>query len=356
MGIDIDESGNPRVAGVASSNGAAPPPSRRRILLIISICAIVCVVLLVAIALVTNRDTSSKKSTLTSSYPSSSQSPQKKLSSLPVKGRAPKTDYDRALFGSPWSDDVTVEGGHNGCDTRNDILRRDLSGAGYQLGNSCIVLSGVLNDPYTGEAVLYQHEPEELSPIQIDHIVPLLDAWQKGAQGWDELTRRNFANDPINLQATTAAVNQEKGSGDAATWLPDNKSYRCTYAARIVDVKTRYGLWITADEHEALAFLLNDCKADGATSAPPPVLTSRSATPSHSAPPAHRPSPPPPRAPRPAPAPAPTCYRNVDGDCITRPGDSPAGANALCRDGTYSFSSHRPGSCARHGGVAEWLD
>ncbi len=311
-------------------------------------------VVLVAIALVTSRDTPSKKSTLTSNYPSSSQSPQRKLGALPVKGRAPKTGYDRALFGSPWSDDVTVEGGHNGCDTRNDILRRDLSGAGFQPGNSCVVLSGILNDPYTGQAVRYEHEPEAWSPIQIDHIVPLLDAWQKGAQGWDELTRRNFANDPINLQATTASVNQEKGSGDAATWLPSNKSYRCSYAARIVDVKTRYGLWITADEHETLAFLLNDCEPGEGTNALPPVLTSGRATPSHSAPPTRAPRPSPPRAPRPSPAPP--CYRNVNGDCIPRPGGSPAGANALCRDGTYSFSSHRPGSCARHGGVAEWLD
>lgn len=219
MGIDINESGNSRVAEFPSSGVAAPPLNRRRLLLIISISVIVCVFILIAIALIAGRNASPKESTLTSSYPSSSQSPQKKLSSLPVKGRAPKTNYNRTLFGAPWSDDVTVEGGHNGCDTRNDILRRDLSGAGFQPGNSCIVLSGVLNDPYTGQAVLYQHEPEELSPIQIDHVVPLLDAWQKGAQAWDDLTRKNFANDPINLQATTAAVNQVKGSSDAATWL-----------------------------------------------------------------------------------------------------------------------------------------
>lgn len=353
MGIDLDESGNPRVTEVPSSDGVAPPLGRRRLLLIISICAIVCAVVLVAIALVTSRDTSSKQPTLTSSYPSSSEPPLKKLSSLPVKGRAPRTDYERELFGAPWSDDVTVEGGHNGCDTRNDILRRDLSGAGFQPGNSCVVLSGVLNDPYTGEAILYQHEPEALSPIQIDHIVPLLDAWQKGAQDWDDLTRRNFANDPLNLQATTAEMNQEKGSGDAATWLPPNKSYRCTYATRIVDVKVRYRLSITADERAALAFLLNDCKTGRGTSALPPVLTSSSAIQTHSAPPAQTPNPFPPRAPRPPPMPP--CYRNVDGDCVTPPGDSPEGANALCRDGTYSFSSHRPGSCARHGGVAEWL-
>ncbi|WP_342707238.1 HNH endonuclease family protein [Mycolicibacter sinensis] len=183
-----------------------------------------------------------------------------KLAALPIKGRAPKTNYDRALFGSPWSDDVTVEGGHNGCDTRNDILRRDLTGAGFKPGRkSCIVLSGILNDPYSGETLLYQRGPGSSSRIQIDHIVPILDAWQKGAQDWNYMTRRNFANDPINLQTTTAAVNDQKGSSDAASWLPPRTSYRCTYATRIVDVKTRYELWITPPEHDALARVLSAC-------------------------------------------------------------------------------------------------
>ncbi|MEB3024063.1 HNH endonuclease family protein [[Mycobacterium] crassicus] len=228
------------------------------------IAAPVLVFLFVGIVMVVE-SSSTASTVVTSSYPTTSRSSAPgptspalaKLNSLDIKGRAPKTNYDRALFGSPWSDDVTVEGGHNGCDTRNDILRRDLAGAGFRPGrNTCIVLSGTLNDPYTGETILYQRGPGSSSQIQIDHIVPILDAWQKGAQGWDYMTRRNFANDPINLQTTTAAANREKGSGDAATWLPPNKSYRCTYANRIIDVKVRYGLWVTQSERDALARVL----------------------------------------------------------------------------------------------------
>lgn len=333
------------------------PGSRRKTLLIISMAAALLLVILIVIVVVTKQGTSTTPTTLTSSYPTSSQSPLAKLATLPIKGRGPKTGYDRALFGIPWSDDVTVEGGHNGCDTRNDILRRDLTGAGFQPGNSCIVLSGVLNDPYTGETIFYQPAPESLSPIQIDHIVSLMDAWEKGAQGWDELTRRNFANDPINLQATTAVANQAKGSSDAATWLPDNHDFRCAYATRIVDVKARYRLWITDAEHETLAFLLNNCGDEVALSSLPPVPTSSSAAPSWSASP--RPSSSPTPRPAPMPAPTPPCYINVRGECVPFPRDfphPPAGVNALCRDGTYSFSAHRPGSCARHGGVAQWMD
>lgn len=168
--------------------------------------------------------------------------------------------YDRLPLGPAWTDDVTVKDGHNGCDTRNDILRRDLAGAGFKPGRkTCIVLSGTLNDPYTDEIVLYQRGPSTSRKIQIDHVVPLLDAWQKGAQDWDYMTRRNFANDPVNLQATTAAVNDRKGSSDAASWLPPNKTYRCTYVTRIIDVKARYGLWITQPERDALARVLNAC-------------------------------------------------------------------------------------------------
>ncbi len=227
------------------------------------ITAPVLVFALVGIVVVVENSSSTASTIVTSSYPTTSRAvaPESaalaKLNTLDIKGRAPKTDYDRALFGSPWSDDVTVEGGHNGCDTRNDILRRDLAGAGFRPGRkACIVLSGTLHDPYTGETILYQRGPGSSSLIQIDHIVPILDAWQKGAQGWDYMTRRNFANDPINLQTTTAAANREKGSGDAATWLPPNKSYRCTYATRIIDVKARYGLWVTQSERDALARVL----------------------------------------------------------------------------------------------------
>jgi len=182
------------------------------------------------------------------------------LDTLAIKGRAPKTGYERELFGERWTDDVTVEYGHNGCDTRNDILRRDLVEVVSKPGsNGCAVLSGVLNDPFTGTVVDFVRGPGTSAEVQIDHVVALSDAWQKGAQQWDEFTRRNFANDPANLQATIGWVNQEKGDSDAATWLPPNGSYRCTYVTRIVDVKAAYGLWVTQAEHDAIARVLAGC-------------------------------------------------------------------------------------------------
>jgi hypothetical protein len=183
-----------------------------------------------------------------------------KLDTLAVKGRAPKTGYDRDLFGERWTDDVAVEYGRNGCDTRNDILRRDLVDVvGKPGSNGCAVLSGVLNDAYTGNVVEFFRGPGTSAEVQIDHVVALSDAWQKGAQQWDEFTRRNFGNDPLNLQTTIGWVNQEKGDGDAATWLPPNASYRCAYVTRIVDIKAAYGLWVTPAEHEAIARVLAEC-------------------------------------------------------------------------------------------------
>ncbi|MCB0933102.1 MAG: HNH endonuclease [Mycobacterium sp.] len=182
------------------------------------------------------------------------------LETLPVKGRAPKTGYQRSLFGERWTDDVTVADGHNGCDTRNDILRRDLVDVVIRPGsNGCTVLSGILNDPYTGTTVEFLRGPGTSDQIQIDHVVALSDAWQTGAQEWDEVKRRNFANDPLNLQATIGWVNQQKGDGDAATWLPPNKSYRCEFVTRIVVIKSTYGLWVTPAEHDAITRVLGDC-------------------------------------------------------------------------------------------------
>ena len=182
------------------------------------------------------------------------------LQSLPIKGRAPKTGYERSLFGERWTDDVTVADGRNGCDTRNDILRRDLVDVVTKPGsNGCAVLTGTLNDPYTGTSFSFQRGPGTSAEVQIDHIVSLSDAWQTGAQQWDEFTRRNFANDPRNLQATLGWVNQEKGDGNAATWLPPNKAYRCTFVSRIVDVKAAYQLWVTQAERDAIARALASC-------------------------------------------------------------------------------------------------
>ena len=183
-----------------------------------------------------------------------------RLDSIEVKGRAPKTGYERSLFGDAWTDDVTVADGHNGCDTRNDMLRRDLVDVVIKPGsNGCAVLSGTLNDPYTGTSFAFQRGPGSSAEVQIDHMVSLSDAWQTGAQQWDEFTRRNFANDPRNLQATLGWVNQQKGDGDAATWLPPNNAYRCTFVSRIVDVKAAYRLWVTPAERDAIARVLAGC-------------------------------------------------------------------------------------------------
>ncbi|TQF73694.1 HNH endonuclease [Rhodococcus spelaei] len=182
------------------------------------------------------------------------------LDTLAVKGRAPKTGYSRDEFGQAWSDDVAVAGGHNGCDTRNDILDRDLTDKTYKEGKKqCIVLTGTLNDPYTGKRIQFTRGQDTSTAVQIDHVVALSDAWQKGAQQLDVDTRRNLANDPRNLLAVDGPTNQQKSDGDAATWLPPNKSYRCTYVAKQVEVKAAYKLWVTQAEKDAIARELGSC-------------------------------------------------------------------------------------------------
>ncbi|WP_368680818.1 HNH endonuclease family protein (plasmid) [Rhodococcus opacus] len=182
------------------------------------------------------------------------------LETLPVKGRAPKTGYTRDEFGQAWSDDVTVAGGHNGCDTRNDILGRDLIDRTYKDGTkNCVILTGTLNDPYTGKTIAFTRGKDTSSSVQIDHVVALSDAWQKGAQQLDDTTRRNLANDPRNLLAADGPANQQKSDGDAATWLPANKSFRCVYVAKQVGVKAAYQLWVTQAEKDAIARVLSAC-------------------------------------------------------------------------------------------------
>lgn len=172
------------------------------------------------------------------------------LGSLTVRGRAPSTGYARERFGQAWAD---VD--HNGCDTRNDILRRDLVATVVE---DCVVLSGTLDDPYTGVPIPFARGPGSAA-VQVDHVVALSDAWQKGAQAWTAGRREAFANDPANLLAVDGPANQEKGAGDAATWLPPQHGYRCVYALRQVRVKAAYGLWVTAAERDALNRELNRC-------------------------------------------------------------------------------------------------
>lgn len=177
------------------------------------------------------------------------------LNTLTVKGRAPKTGYSREEFGQRWKD---VD--HNGCDTRNDILARDMTGIQTKPStNDCVVLSGILDDPYTGTQIAFTRGETTSNAVQIDHVVALSNAWQTGAQLLDSATREEFANDPLNLLAVDGPANQQKSDGDAATWLPPNKEYRCSYVARQIAVKQKYGLWVTAPEKDAMADLLAGC-------------------------------------------------------------------------------------------------
>ena len=182
------------------------------------------------------------------------------LARLPVKGRAPKTGYSREQFGDGWID-------IGGCDTRDRILTRDLTARRYL--DDCRVESGTLADPYTAERIQYTRGGA--SEVDIDHIVSLSDAWQKGAQQWAPSTRVAFANDPLELLAVDAHENRSKGDGDAATWLPPSKAFRCAYVARQVAVKTKYKLWITQAEKNAIGRVLATCPAQKLTNPGAPI-------------------------------------------------------------------------------------
>lgn len=175
------------------------------------------------------------------------------LATLDEKGRAPKTGYDRELFGPAWED---VD--RNGCDTRNDILRRDLTHITTE-PNGCIVLTGVLADPFTAKVINFTRGQATSREVQIDHIVPLSLAWQTGAQQMSAGDRIAFANDPLNLLAVDGSANASKSDSDAASWLPPNKSFRCEYVALQIAVKAKYGLWVTAPEKDAMERVLASC-------------------------------------------------------------------------------------------------
>lgn len=172
------------------------------------------------------------------------------LAKLEIKGRAPKTNYTREQFGADWSK-------IGGCDTRNIILNRDLKNV--TVNDKCEVISGSLNDPYSGKIIAFTRGSDTSSAIQIDHVVALSDAWQKGAQQFTSKQRITLANDSLELLAVDGLTNMQKSDGDAATWLPPNRPFRCQYVARQIAVKQKYNLWLTQAEHDAMTNILDKC-------------------------------------------------------------------------------------------------
>jgi hypothetical protein len=177
------------------------------------------------------------------------------LETLPVKGRAPMTGYSRDQFGQAWAD---VD--RNGCDTRNDMLKRDLTDIVYKTGTrNCVVASGTLVDRYSGESINFVRGNVTSMEVQIDHVVALSNAWQTGAFKLTADQRKALANDPMNLFAVKGRLNSQKGDGDAATWLPPLKSFRCAYVAQQIAFKDKYSLWVVPPEKAAMLSILAKC-------------------------------------------------------------------------------------------------
>ncbi|WP_240311747.1 excalibur calcium-binding domain-containing protein [Nocardioides houyundeii] len=234
------------------------------------------------------------------------------LALLPVKGRAPMTGYERDRFGPSW-----LDADRNGCDTRNDVLAEHLVEVVLE-ANGCTVTAGRYAEPYTGRQVDFVRGPGTL--LDIDHVVAMGNSWATGAFAWDIKKRAAFANDPLNLLPADASANRSKGDGDAATWLPAYKPFRCEYVARQVAVKAKYGLWVTAPEREAISRVLDSCPGQGVVpdvwAAPTAVDhdISEPAAPASPAPASPKPASPKPASPKPVgpKAPAPVWFQNCD--------------------------------------------
>lgn len=174
------------------------------------------------------------------------------LGKLAVKGKAPKTGYARSQFSDGW-------GKAGGCDVRNFILKRDMTGVVTQSATDCTVLQGTLLDPYTNKTIMFVRGTDSSDDVQIDHVIALSAAWQTGAQQISAERRYSLANDPLNLLAVDGPTNQKKSDSDAASWLPPNKSYRCQFVARQIAVKQKYELWVVQAEYDAMKRILSGC-------------------------------------------------------------------------------------------------
>jgi hypothetical protein len=167
------------------------------------------------------------------------------LAGIPViPARIRGHDYRRAAFGEAWTDDNSAPGGHNGCDTRNDILDRDLVDTTLVAIKRCptAVATGILHDPYTNDTIAFTRGNQVGAAVQIDHIVPLALAWDLGARDWPDDERVRFANDPANLLAVGGQVNQDKGDAEPADWMPPNHAFWCQYSVQFAAVLRGYAL------------------------------------------------------------------------------------------------------------------
>jgi uncharacterized protein DUF1524 len=170
-------------------------------------------------------------------------------------------DYRRDAFGDSWTDENPAPGGYNGCDTRNDILDRDLVDKTYVSIKRCptAVATGLLHDPYTNAEIAFTRGEKTGAAVQIDHIVPLALAWDLGARFWTNDQRLRFANDPANLIAVAGGVNQDKGDQEPATWMPPNTAFRCQYAMQFIAVLRGYALPVDGPSAVALRDAASTC-------------------------------------------------------------------------------------------------
>ena len=180
-----------------------------------------------------------------------------------VPNRVRGNDYRRAAFGEAWTDDTAAPGGRNGCDTRNDILDRDLTDKTYVSLKRCpqAVATGELRDPYTNDTVAFTRGAQVGAAVQIDHIVPLAYAWDMGARDWPEDLRERFANDPANLIAVAGQANQDKGDLPPGEWMPPNTAFHCAYALQFLEVLRGYRLPVDEPSAEALRESAATCPA-----------------------------------------------------------------------------------------------
>ncbi|TCN28593.1 uncharacterized protein DUF1524 [Kribbella orskensis] len=177
-----------------------------------------------------------------------------------IAARPDVPSYKRDLFGQTWTDDHAGRGGHNGCDTRNDVLAAQLTAVRYRARSRCVVIAGTLpTDPYTGRRIEFRKATA--TKVQIDHLYPLARAWDMGAARWPPQRRVDFANDEAaNLLAVDGPANASKNDDGPGEWLPINRSYRCTYVLRYLEVARKYTLPITAADRNAAQAITQTCQ------------------------------------------------------------------------------------------------